>query len=357
VHHRLDMSSAKWLLVLAGCATSFSEDVPTEGDGEQSVFPACGFANAAWDHAMIPQQYGRFTLSFYAQAGDQNRSPIDAVIGLGNGRADAFSDLAAIVRFNAAGKIDVRNGGTYMADVDYPYRSTTFDDEPELYLFAMDVDIPARRYSVTVRTANTEPVRIADSYAFRTEQANVTRLDTMNGFLDSPNGYAFYCDGFVTPSTCKNTLPGTGWANTAFPSQTGEFWLEVDAVAGTNNIDAVVGLSRAGATRFSDLAAIVRFNPNGYFDARDGDVYRADLFAPYYPGELTTIAILPDVATKTYSAAVENRARGEFRIIASGYRFRTEQAGVTSLGNLGQFLDVQHGAVTTCDLVQGNYPM
>ena len=50
---------------------------------------------------------------------------MDGLVGLSNGAAAAWTDLAAIVRFNAAGTIDARNGGAYAAAVAIPYTAGT----------------------------------------------------------------------------------------------------------------------------------------------------------------------------------------------------------------------------------------
>ena len=65
---------------------------------------------------------------------------IDAVFGLSNGPADAFTDLAAIVRFNPSGFIDVRKGSAYAADVSVPYRAN------DHFRVSMEIDFvrPAR---------------------------------------------------------------------------------------------------------------------------------------------------------------------------------------------------------------------
>ena len=46
---------------------------------------------------------------------------IDSVIGLTNGAAAAYDNLAANVRFNPAGFIDARNAGGYAAITSVPY--------------------------------------------------------------------------------------------------------------------------------------------------------------------------------------------------------------------------------------------
>jgi hypothetical protein len=350
-----------WLVALAGCAIEASGDIERSPDVvTQAVgasVGACGFAAAQWDFEMLPQRTGRFTITFYAEAFDDNNQPIDAVIGLANGRADAFTDLGPIVRFNPAGMIDVRNGSVYAADVAFPYRTRNVNDNvPIIYRFRMDVDIPARRYSVWVHEEGGPEVAIATNYAFRTEQSSMTRIDTINAFRDSPNGGAFFCEGRVAPPVCASSSPTSGWANTAFPAQTGEFYIEVDATPSANNIDAVVGLSRVAASQFSDLAAIVRFNPDGYFDARDGNTYRAAMPVRYEANATYTIMIWANIDTGRYIASVTGPS-GSSPTIADSYAFRTEQTGVTSLGMLGQKVDNAQGALTTCDLLIGNFPL
>jgi unsaturated chondroitin disaccharide hydrolase len=355
--------------VLAACATESTNIAEPTDDGVGDIDPdeleneageqtmgACGFAIAEWDHQMLPQRTGRFTLTFYAQANDEHHEPIDAVIGLANGRADAFSDLGPSVRFNAAGKLDVRDGDAYAADVDFAYRSTNhFTDDAIPYRFRMDVDLPARRYSVWVHEEGGPEVALATDYAFRTEQSSLARIDTINAFRDSPNGYGFFCDARVTPRVCASSSATSGWASTGFPSQSGEFYVEVKATPHANNIDAVVGLSRAEASAFSDLAASVRFNPSGYFEARDGSTYRAVVPAPYRAGTTYTIAILANVTTGRYTASV-SAPGGLSPIIAEGYAFASEQTGVPALGAVGQQLDSTYGGVTVCDVLQGNFP-
>jgi hypothetical protein len=98
-----------------------------------------------------------------------------------------FADLAAIARFNPAGYFDVRDGSTYRYDVLEPYVSG------QRYLLDFDVDVVAKRYSVTVwRDGYTpsDPVTIATNYAFRTEQQNVSSLGAAGQILDSQDGYS-----------------------------------------------------------------------------------------------------------------------------------------------------------------------
>src|SRR5881394_2756000 len=86
------------------------------------------------------------------------------------------------------------------------------------------------------------------------------------------------CDGpdsggsTATESTVCSTV-GTSWWNQSFADQTGTFHVEFAATPSARYIDAVVGVSNGPATGWTNLAAIVRFAPNGLIDARNGSTY------------------------------------------------------------------------------------
>jgi unsaturated chondroitin disaccharide hydrolase len=336
------------VIFVVACAS----ESPPLSETIQPVSQACGFAVAQWDHGELPQQTGRFTLEFSAWPQDQNGFPIDAVIGLSDQRADSFDDLAVAVRFNDTGRIDVRNGGGYAADVDFPYDTAENDEDPNIYWFRLDVDIPNHRYSAWVHRTGGAEVQIANNYAFRTEQASVTRLGLINAFRDSPEtGWAFFCDTKITPSVCSTSAGG--WANTAFPAQTGQFFVEFDVTPSANNIDAIIGMAAGPASHYTDLGPIVRFNPDGTFDARDGDGYRAVMTATYQAGVRYNFGLTIDVANHTYLASVWQPG-GNYPGFAWDFAFRTEQADATSLDSLAVKADT--GSITVCDLLQGNFP-
>jgi hypothetical protein len=166
------------------------------GDG------ACGAdatGGGGWVNDAIGGSSGTFTIEFsaYPKAAGNYPPTVDAVIGLANGPASSFGALGPIVRFNAQGDIDARNGAAYGATQRVQYRS----DYP--YLFRVSVDVTAHTYSVWVkeRTAQGTPLtQIADHFAFRTEQSAVTRLDTVGRFVDAPSGALSLCGmSFATP--------------------------------------------------------------------------------------------------------------------------------------------------------------
>src|SRR5262249_46843673 len=84
-----------------------------------SAVPAaaqCKTATAsAWQSTSFAPQAATFTAEVDATAASA------AAVALSLGPQTAWSGLAAIVRFNTAGTIDVRNGGAYAAAVTVPY--------------------------------------------------------------------------------------------------------------------------------------------------------------------------------------------------------------------------------------------
>lgn len=145
----------------------------------------------SWRSRAFPARGGHFQLDFDALPASRDGSPtLDAVIGAAKGAPTAFSKMAVIVRFRPDGKIDVRNGSTYAADVDFPYASVTS------YHVNMDIDATRGRYSVTVKnneTPNAAPTLLARDYAFRTEQAATTSFDHLGQFIDGGAGAVYVC--------------------------------------------------------------------------------------------------------------------------------------------------------------------
>jgi len=231
-----------------------------------------------------------------------------------------------------------------------PYRSNRFsDDLPVDYFVRMVISMTAHRYSVFVREGSGPEVRIAENYAFRTEQANLGRIGNVAVRLDSAQGQAFFCAGHVTPPVCTSSSAASGWATaTSYPETSARYIVEVDAIPQGSNIDAIVGLSSTSPSRYGDLAAILRFNRDGLIDARDGDTYHAIAPIPYTANHLYTLVFNVDLERGTYSASVSD-PQGDFgRVVGDQFAFRTEQAGVRTLGTIGQKVDA--GAATTCDV-------
>lgn len=125
----------------------------------------------AWEAIQKPSKTGTFTVQWdWTPLG----SAIDLVTAIAPSKPAAYTDCACLVRFNASGNIDVRNGGSYGADTTYAYTSGVE------YEIQCDINIATHTYTVTVTedpngTPGT-PTVIATDYAFRTEQASATSL-------------------------------------------------------------------------------------------------------------------------------------------------------------------------------------
>jgi hypothetical protein len=305
-------------------------------------------AGDGWASDFEPQQLGMFSqVQFAATPGEPSHGPIDAVIGLANGPATRFTDLGPVVRFNPAGRIDARDGAAYRADVDLPYAT-----DGTQYLVHLFINFSAHTYTVTIGHFNDPfPVTIATDYAFRSEQAMMSRSDNLGREVDSSTGSVAICS-YAASAQEHDSSAGSGWDVTPMRSESGRLQVDVEAIARGTSVDAVVGLAATAPARFTDLAAIARFSPAGVIDARDGDAYRADTVLAYVPNETYHFVFDVDVPARRYSVTVVDSGNGQRTQIATDYAFRTEQQGVASLGALGQFVDGTTGGVSTAFLLE-----
>lgn len=131
-------------------------DVWLHGDGWTNVaFGAVG-------------QTATFAYDLRAQA-----DAINGVAGITLGRAGAYTDVAMIVRLNADGAIDVRDGDGYAADVSLPYTAGV------VYHVVITADFASHTYDVTVTEAGGVPVTLRSGAAFRTESV-IDRADHLS---------------------------------------------------------------------------------------------------------------------------------------------------------------------------------
>src|SRR6266571_3427451 len=84
--------------------------------------PSCLTSAGIWRNSPVPTQTGAFEAQFDATPSTVN---VNGVVGLANGPASDWTNLAAIVRFNTTGTIDARNGGVYAAKTAIPYTAGT----------------------------------------------------------------------------------------------------------------------------------------------------------------------------------------------------------------------------------------
>jgi fibronectin type 3 domain-containing protein len=139
-------------------------------------------------------------------------------------------------------------------------------------------------------------------------------------------------------SSASNVVTGTTplalnvWDNHSFASQGGSFEATFDAVPAALGTDSVIGLSGGAAGAYSDLAAIVRFNPSGTIDARNGGAYAAQNSVTYVAGTSYHFRLEVNVATHQYDVYVTPQGSSEV-LLGQGYAFRSEQSAVANLAN------------------------
>jgi hypothetical protein len=140
------------------------------------------------------------------------------------------------------------------------------------------------------------------------------------------------------------------WKNASFPVQSAAFDVSFDAIPIEAKIDGVAGLSSGSASRFKNLAAIVRFNHLGYIDARNGGDYAAGASVPYAAGSTYHFRLVIDPAAHNYSVYVTPPGASEIAL-ATNYAFRSEQSSVKSLNNWSLYADA--GSIQVCGFALG----
>jgi hypothetical protein len=292
----------------------------------------------------LPRQNGAFVVELNARP---SASPTDAVVGLASGPATAYTSLATAVRFADTGRIDVRRGGTYAADASLPYAAG------QTYHVKMAVNLTNHTYSVWVAARGGQPVQLALNYPFRTEQAQVMALDGYAQYVDpAATGTLDVCGAIVSGDpACNEISAGGGWLNRALDARSGPFLLELTADTSINQIDGVLGLAAGAATGYDSLAANARFNLSGHVDARNGPAYASVEDLPYARRDLGySFRFLFDVdlTHHVYSMWAAPVGAWQPRVIARDFAFRPSQAGVSSLDDLGVFVDGSAGALRVC---------
>jgi hypothetical protein len=142
---------------------------------------------------------------------------------------------------------------------------------------------------------------------------------------------------------CTHADSESGFVTRGFERQGGTFELELDATPSVAPSDSLVGVTLGGASSYADLAAIVRFNPDGFIDARNGSDYEASTAIPYTAGVTRHLLLGIDLLRRTYSVTVDDQS------LAYNYDFRSEQAGAVALD--GVTLKVDAGdALDVCNL-------
>lgn len=345
-------------LAAPGCGARSEPDHIIDLGSAAAAGPAVGSGCAssravgAWQNQTFPDQTGRFQIEFDATP---SASELDGVIGLSDGPATRSAQLAASVRFNPTGVIDVRAGSVYQADALYLWQAGT------AYRIRIRGDVASHRYSVQVRpSAGGRYVALASDYPFRTEQAGAIRLDQLASEIDAtgidPGGALLVCGAAVIPppaAGCVVASAGDGFVGVALPRATVLDTVTFGAQVDQHGIDAVIGLSPAAPAALSDLSAAVRFAPSGGIDAFDRDGYRADLLRNY-PEAPVEFRLIADLTSHTYSAFLGMSDPPSTSVnteeLARQYRFRSAQNQVAELGHLSAIVEGARGSVTLCGI-------
>src|SRR6266487_536741 len=145
--------------------------------------PSCLTSAGTWRNNAIPSRAGGFEAQFDATPAMAN---MNGVVGLANGPAADWTNLAAIVRFNSTGTIDARNGGDYAAATAIPYTAGT------TYHFRLHVDLASHSYTTYVTPAGGTEQPVGTAFAFRTEQSAVSALNNLGVYAAA--GSATVCN-------------------------------------------------------------------------------------------------------------------------------------------------------------------
>jgi unsaturated chondroitin disaccharide hydrolase len=256
--------------------------------------------------------------------------PLDSVIGYADSstQVTAFSQLSMLIRMNASGFFDVRNGATYAATQPVPYKALS------TYHVRMVTDLGSGTYSVWVTPPGGTELLLADRFAFRTGAALIDDLGKVvlkSGFVDDEYRVSGHTVGGVRysqPGFAAGTL-GLGSGHTGV--QVAEF----DVTPRTAPLDGVIGYadSSARVTSRSELAILIRMNPAGFFDAYNGTRYAAVNAVPYAANGTYHVRVVADLPSGMYSVWVRPPLGSEV-LLADRFAFRSGAPVTDDLGQL-----------------------
>jgi hypothetical protein len=134
--------------------------------------------------AFDPPQTGVFTAWFSATP---SAAPTNSVVGLSDGDVSVGSGATpehelhqVLVRFAAAGQLDVRNGTMYTADTVIKYQAIQYD-------FRLVVDVPAKKWAAYVSWQGQPEVTLGTNLAFRESAKVPTKFDHYGVESVAPN--------------------------------------------------------------------------------------------------------------------------------------------------------------------------
>ncbi len=189
-------------------------------------------SNTNWNsYQAFTAQTTNFTATFTATPNTNNQ---DSVIALSQAPITAYSQGAALIRFNSSGQIDVYKGslGDYTADTAVNYAAGV------TYAFTLTVNMSAGTYTVALTSPSS--VTLATGYTFRTT-ASAASLGYINAVSDN-----------TTPDTAEvcNFQIGSA-ASLSFSPASLNFG---NLTVGSNAAQTVTATTVGGAVNFTSVA-------------------------------------------------------------------------------------------------------
>src|SRR2546430_2153104 len=111
----------------------------------------------------------------------------------------------------------------------------------------------------------------------------------------------------------------------------------------------------APAADWTALAGIVAFETTGVIDARNGGTYAAAAAIPYSAGTTYHFRLDIDIPSHTYDIYVTPAGAPE-QLLGRGFAFRTEQAAVSVLNNLGLYATPGSATVSNLTISTSTLP-
>jgi hypothetical protein len=153
---------------------------------------------------------------------------------------------------------------------------------------------------------------------------------------------------------CITASSGGAWADTPFTAQSGTFTATFDATPSNAPTNSVIALSNGAQTAYASFACLVRFNPSGQIDARNGANYAGPASPISYAAGVTYhFRLVVNVGAQTYSIYVTPSGGSELTV-GTNFAFRV---AASSLNYWGVYVDSGAsggvGSTTVCSFSLG----
>jgi hypothetical protein len=286
----------------------------------------CLTAGNLWQNTTEPAQTQTFTLDADVTP---VAAPVDLVIGLSNGPAASWPNLAAIVRFDSSTGtlgtgpvvIDAMNAAAYASSPALPYSAGL------TYHVHMVVRPGAQTYDVYITPPGGAVTEIATAFAFRTSAGVPTSLNNFATFDDAGKGSDQICNltvaavstppPVVTPPAAPGTFTATGTtaAGTLTVSGTGTTGQPASAQFSTS---APVSFTFAATSHSVVLTWVASTSAGvtGYNVLRSASASFAGVYATTSGTTYTDTAVTPGATYEyTVQAVSANGTSGDSNVV------------------------------------------